>query len=146
MNPVILDFVERGWKLGKASSWSASYSPEGGAYDRYPVGYYLKSGNCQIKVLLDEMKVKAGLDTDLCKITSISLYGENIDSFMINGVELSDISYEEMEDCLGLPGFIEDLGDGIEYGYYFPEKNIEEIHFYFPYSGESVTQIFMILQ
>ncbi len=146
MNPVILDFVERGWKLEEASGWSASYSPAGELSDIYPVGYYLSSGNCQIKVVLDEMKVKAGYDTDLCKITSISLYGENIDSFMINGVELSDISYEEMEDRLGLPGFTEDLDDGIEYGYYFPEKNIEEIHFYFPYSEESVTQIFIIFK
>lgn len=135
VRPILQDLLDRGWYLLEANSYTGTYTEEKGTADLLATGYRLKSGESEIQAYLDENDCKNGLEPGECALKGLSVYGENVDSFCLDGKELSGIDCGGIVDALGEPDRVEEEEHGAFYHYYLPEKGIEDIMFSFPYSG-----------
>ena len=75
---------------------------------------------------------------------SLRLSGDNLDSFCIDGKELSGADGEEIAGLLGNPSYVRREKYGEFYYYFMPERGMPEIKFTFPYKQDAVSQIFII--
>ncbi len=144
--PVLQDFIDRGWKQGRAVEWTGGYTEETGVTNVVPTGYKLISGNHDVNVYLDAAAHRAGVEPSICRVRSLSVYGYDVNSFCIDGKELSDIDSAGITELLGKPANVEKREYGESYYYSMPEKGIDEISFTFLYARDSVSQIFIIFE
>jgi len=144
LTPVMQDFIDRGWKQGEPAGWGGYYSEEEGPTDIIATGYYLTSGSNRVNALLDETALRDGKQPSACRLRSLSLYGENIDSFCLDGKELAKIDSSQIIELLGNPNEVEEKENGVIYHYSMPEKSISEITFAFPNTLDTVAQIFIV--
>lgn len=144
-DPIVQDFLNRGWKLGKSLQQTGNYSEEKGVSNLVVTGYRLDFGEYHVSANLDVEDVRSGLKPGQCRIISLSFYGENVLSFGLDGAELSDITSGEIKDVLGEPEQREELAyGGMSYRYKLPEKSISEISFIFKNADAPVGQIMVV--
>ena len=142
--PVLQDFIDRGWKRGNWIEQIGSYSEEGGPTDIVPTGYKLTSGDNRVNAYLDVEACRKGVQPNECGLRSMRFTGEGVDSFCLDGIELSNADRSRILELLGDPDEIEEKDLGVIYHYSMPEKGISEITFAFPSGFDTVTQIFII--
>lgn len=143
--PVLQDFIDRGWKRGKTVEEIGIYTEEKGVMSPVPTGYRLTSGSSRVNAYLDVDSCREGLQLGACRVRSLSVYGYNVESFCLNGKELTKTNSEHIVDLLGEPNSIDGNADGEIYHYSFPDDGISEITFTFPNTLDTVAQIFIIL-
>ena len=144
-DPIVQDFLDRGWKLGKSLQQTGNYSEEKGVSNLVVTGYRLDFGEYHVSVNLDVEDVRSGLEPEQCRIISLTFYGEHVLSFGLDGAELSDITSGEIKDVLGEPDKREELAyGGTSYRYALPEKSISEISFIFKNADAPVGQIMVV--
>ena len=142
--PTLQDFIDRGWKRGNWIQLTGGFSEEGKPTDVVPTGYKLTSGTNSLNAYLDEDACRQGVQPNECKLRSLRLTGEDVDSFCLDGKELSNVDRSRIVELLGEPDKIEEKELGVIYHYSMPEKGISEITFAFPSGFDTVTQIFII--
>ena len=142
--PILQDFIDRGWKRGNWIEQIGSYSEEGGPTDIVPTGYKLTSGDNRVNAYLDVEACRKGVQPNECGLRSMRFTGEGVDSFCLDGIELSNADRSRILELLGDPDEIEEKDLGVIYHYSMPEKGISEITFAFPSGFDTVTQIFII--
>lgn len=142
--PILQDFIDRGWKLGDASEHSGDYSPTDGPSNIIPTGYHLTSGECWITAYLDVEARRDGTKPEQCKLRSLSVSGPNVDSFIIDGHELIYTDPAQLEAWLGSPDSAdaEDLVSTCVYS--MEDRGIKEITFHFPKTLDTVGQMLII--
>ena len=146
LSPVLQDFIDRGWKLGKSTEQIGNYVEGEGPADLVATGYLLSSGENHVNAYLNVDDCKNGLKPGECKLRSLSLYGENVDSFCVDDKELAKIDGSRIIELLGNPDKVDEKEHGVIYRYSMPEKSIYEITFTFPYTLDTVAQIFIVFE
>ena len=144
LTPVLQDFIDRGWAQGEPVGWSGNYTEEEGPTDIIATRYYLTSGSNRVDALLDDTALRDGEQPSACRLRSLSLYGEDVDSFCLDGKELAKTDSSSIIELLGNPGKVEEEEYGVIYHYSMPEKSISEITFAFPNTLDTVAQIFIV--
>lgn len=139
--PVMQNFLDRGWKRGKALGWTGKYSEEGGVSKLVCTSYRLNCGENHVDVSLMEEDVRSGLKPEQCRLASLSLYGSNVMSFAVDGKELSNTSGEELTSLLGGADSARTWNGGYKLYYTMPELGISSINFSFPPGNDAVGQI-----
>ncbi|MCD8367193.1 MAG: hypothetical protein LUC48_04120 [Clostridiales bacterium] len=143
-SPVLQDLLDCNWVKGYAIERSGT-SPDGVAVPEvlYDTGYHLELGENYIEAYLVEADVHEGLPAEDCRLRSLSLYGEDVDSFCFNGQELAGADADTLLSIMGEPYQMQEQFDGdlITYSYSFPEQGISSIAFQFSGSSEEVQQI-----
>ncbi len=142
--PVMQDFIDRGWTQDRAVEWIGRYTEETGVSDLVSAGYRLTRGNDSVTVYLDIDSRRDGVEPERCRLRSLRLSGDNLDSFCIDGKELSGADGEEIAGLLGNPSYVRREKYGEFYYYFMPERGMPEIKFTFPYKQDAVSQIFII--
>lgn len=146
LGPVLQDFIDRGWKRGNWIEQIGSYSEEGGPTDIVPTGYKLTSGDNRVNAYLDVEACRKGVQPNECGLRSMRFTGEGVDSFCLDGIELSNVDRSHIVELLGDPDEIEEKDLGVIYHYSMSEKGISEITFAFPSGVDTVTQIFIVFE
>lgn len=131
LSPVLQDFIDRGWKLGKSTEQIGNYVEGEGPADLVATGYLLSSGEDHVNAYLNVDDCKNGLKPGECKLRSLRLYGENVESFCLDGKELANIGSDQIVDCLGDPDSVDEEEYGKTFHYSLPENNISGISFSF---------------
>ena len=144
LSPVLQDFLDRGWKQGKPVEQTGNYVEGEGPMDLVPTGYSLTNGGSRVSAYLDVDSCRGGAEPGACPLRSLSLYGENVESFCLDGKELADVDSARITELLGEPDRVEEKPNGMIYHYSMPEKGISEITFAFPNSLDTVAQIFVV--
>ncbi len=139
-NPVLSDFTERGWKIDRSStSISGYYSEADGAYNMITDGYRLRKGKNSVFVHLDADQLRSGKDPLDCLIFTLDLSTENVESFMIDGHELSSATRDLLTEYLGEPDDADPSWNSMYY--YLPDRGIPYMSFSFSYTTATVDQI-----
>lgn len=144
LSPVVQDFIDRGWRLGKSTEQMGNYVEGEGPKDLIATGYLLTSGSNRMNLYLNVDDCKSGLRPGECRVRSLSLYGKNVDSFCLDGQELAQTDSSRIVELLGDPEEADEEEHGVMYRYSMPEKGISEITFTFPHTLDTVAQIFMV--
>lgn len=142
--PVLQDFIDRGWRLGKSTEQTGSYVEGEGPMDLVATGYLLSSGEDHVNVYLNVDDCRSGQSPGECRLRSLRLYGEDVESFCLNGEELASVGSDQIADRLGDPDSVDEKELGTFYYYSLPENNISRISFSFLNSSDTVGQIFII--
>ncbi|MCD8341031.1 MAG: M56 family metallopeptidase [Clostridiales bacterium] len=144
-NPVLQDFLDRGWVIDYDVVAQVGDPPDGVTKPDvlYDVGYRLDNGESHIFVYLVESEVRNGVDAEECRVECISVYGMNVESFCLSGQELSGIHKDELWDALGDPLSAEDGTDTSPFTctYTFLEQGIAEARFNFDRADSEVGQM-----
>ncbi len=152
-SPVLQDFTDNGWEIaGEIEQTGTSSDGETVPSVLYTTGYRMESGECYINVYLLTDDVESGLDADACRVRSISFYGENVESFCIDGQEYVGINQETLLEIMGEPDDVQENAQGsaeislTTYSYSIPERNISSIYFNFLSSSDIVGQILVYFE
>ncbi len=143
-DPVLQDFLDRGWEMAYVV---AQVGDPPDAFTKpdilYDTGYRLESGENHISVYLVESDVRNGVDAEECRVKCISVYGMNVESFCLSGQEMVGIQEAELWEALGDPLSAEDGTDTRPYTctYAFPEQGIAESYFNFDRADSEVGQM-----
>ncbi|MCD8086576.1 MAG: M56 family metallopeptidase [Clostridiales bacterium] len=143
-NPILQDFLDRGWEMAYVVEQEGD-PPD--AFTKpdilYDTGYRLESGEDHISVYLVESDVRNGVDAEECRVKCISVYGMNVESFCLSGQEMVGIQEAEMWETLGAPLSATDGTDTRPYTctYAFPEQGIAESYFSFDRADSEVGQM-----
>lgn len=144
-DPILQDFLDRGWKRGKWNQKAGIYDEQGRVTNLVVTGYQLNFGEYHISAQLNVEDVRAGLEPGQCRLTSLSLYGKNVMNFSLDGKELSCVTRSEIEEILGQADEEQELSfGGATYRYAMPEKSIPDISFTFKNSTDPVGQILVV--
>lgn len=144
LSPILQDLLDRGWKQGAPVEQTGNYVEGEGPMDLVPTGYSLTSAGSRVSAYLDVDSCRSGVDPGACPLRSLSLYGENVESFCLDGKELADVDSAHITELLGEPDRVEEDPSGMIYHYSMPEKGISEITFAFPNTLDTVAQIFLV--
>ena len=144
--PILQDFTDRGWKLGYSVEQTGHYTQGEGPTNLVSTGYRLTSGENEISVYLDVDARRDGIEPGACKLRSLSLSGSNVESFCLDGNELTEINSSRMIELLGNPYKVDEKEQSVIYHYSRPEKGISEISFAFPNTLDTVGQIFVVFE
>lgn len=144
LSPVLQDLLDRGWKQGKPVEQTGNYVEGEGPMDLVPTGYSLTNGGSRVSAYLDVDSCRGGAEPGACPLRSLSLYGEDVESFCLDGKELADVDSARITELLGEPDRVEENPNGMIYHYSMPEKGISEITFAFPNTLDTVAQIFLV--
>ena len=136
LSPVLQDFIDRGWKLGKSTEQIGNYMEGEGPADLVATGYLLSSGENHVNAYLNVDDCKNGLKPGECKLRSLCLDGQ----------ELAQVDSSHIIELLGNPDKVDEKEHGVIYRYSMPEKSIYEITFTFPYTLDTVAQIFIVFE
>lgn len=144
-NATIQDFIDRGWKRGKAAEHQGDYTEKDGVTGLVTTGYRLTYGENYIKVFLNKEDRQSGIDPNECVIDRLSFYSDDITSFMLGSIELTTLQKDQVIDLLGEPDKIDD--DLILSYTYFsrPEEGICYLSLGFSHSSNTVEQIIACL-
>lgn len=138
----IQDFIDRGWRRGKAVEQQGNYAEGEGVTDLVDTGYRLTSGESSISAFLDKKNRQSGIKPNECIIDRLSFYSKNIMSFTLGGVELTTIQKGQVIDLLGEP----DSADDLNYFYRSrPEEGVASLLLCFSSSSDTVVQIIVCL-
>ena len=143
-SPTMQDFLDRGWKQGDSVEQTGKFSEEDGVSELIYTGYRLNYGENHISAYLVEDDVRSELKTGQCRLRSLSLYGENVTSFALNGKELANVNRENIVEILGEPDRVKNETLGAFYYYSMQERGISEIQFTFPNTLDTVGQILIV--
>jgi len=97
-----------------------------------------------VDAYLDYDDVRGGVQPGECRLRSLSVYGCDVDSFCLDGMELATIDSSDIIELLGEPDKADEEWLGKTYTYYMPEKGISSIQFTFPGTLDTVAQIFVV--
>lgn len=140
-SPVMQDFLDRGWKKGKAVGWTGGYPQKNGVTDLVCTGYRMTFGEYHVQVGLVPEDVQSGLKPAQCRLQSLSLYGSDVLSFTLEGKELVGISGSALTEALGEADRVREWNGGYTLSYAMPEQGISGVSFSFPPGADTVGQI-----
>lgn len=144
-SPVLQDFLDCGWAKGE---WieQMGVSPDGVTKpsELQETGYRVKSGAYYVNAYLNKEDCESEMEAEACRVRSLSVYGQNVESFCLDGKELVGVDSERIVDVLGEPKSVEEDAYGKTYHYALPEQGISDISFAFPNSSQEVTEIFVV--
>ncbi len=142
-NPVLQDFLDRGWVIDHVTGQQGD-CPDGVTKPivLYDTGYLLVSGENEIHVGLVYTDVKSGLDASECRVANVSFYSTNVESFYLFDMELISIRADELREALGTEP------EGSWYPierltYYAPEVSVQEVDFTFLSEDSEVNSIYV---
>ncbi|MCC8100298.1 MAG: M56 family metallopeptidase [Clostridiales bacterium] len=142
-NPVLQDFLDRGWVIDHVTG------QQGDCLDGvtkptvlYDTGYLLVSGENEIHVGVSYTDVKSGLDAGECRLTCVYFDTTDVESFHMFDMELISIRADELREALGT----EPAGSWYpleRLAYYAPEVSVQEVEFTFLSEGSEVNSIYV---
>ncbi|MCD8340527.1 MAG: M56 family metallopeptidase, partial [Clostridiales bacterium] len=142
-NPVLQDFLDRGWVIDHVTGQQGDM-PDGVTKPTvlYDTGYLLVSGENEIHVGLVYTDVKSGLDAGECRLTCVYFDATDVESFYMFDMELIGIRADELREALGT----EPEGrwypfEGLTY--YAPEVGIQSVDFKFLSEGSETSSIYV---
>lgn len=142
--PIVQDFLDRGWKLGEAAGYTGNYSPEDGPYDVIPSSYYLTDGEQQVKAELSVDELRDRVKPNNCHLTGLSVYGSDVDSFAFDGHELTTTDPEQLAAWFGEPGSQKTESVGTMCNYEINDGKLTQLQIAFPATLDTTGQIFLV--
>lgn len=142
--PVLQDFIDRGWVPNGVAEFIGDYSEKDGPTNLVAGGYYLVCGEDQIKALLNMDDCQNGVHPTERRMRSLSLNGEDVTSFCLDGKELAEANREELLASLGEPDATRQLESGVIYTYFEPGNGVSEVSFSFKGTDTPAIQIMVV--
>lgn len=142
--PVLQDFLDRGWKMDDATQYTGNYTPESGASNVIPTGYRLTDGDQRITVNLVVEERRDGVEPESCHLVSLSAFGSNVDSVQIEGHELTGTDPEELASWLGEPASKKTESVGTICNYEMDDGKLTQLQVAFPAALDTTGQIFLV--